>query len=92
MKQIHIFLLRLSNDEPQTIEMPRRARITGVARKQAAVQVFAEVEHDADTRAFDTQKHRRAFVAVTGSGAIPAQGQLVGFDGANNLHVYEVKP
>lgn len=91
-KQIHIFRLSSAGAiEPQAVEMPRRARITGITFKSGAVQVFAEVEHDADTRAFDTNKHRRAFVVIVGASGrdVPTEGQLVGFDAG--VHVYEVK-
>lgn len=89
-KQLHVFSIRRGTSEPQAIEMPRRARITGIHSppQSMVVQIFAEIEHDADTRAFDTSNHRRTFAKRNEGDQVP-DGALVGFHAG--VHVYEVK-
>lgn len=93
-KQIHVVAIRASSSEPQQVQLPRRARITGLTNRSAAVQIYAEISHDEDTKAFDTRRHQRAFVVVKaergGDNLVPSDGQLVGF--VDGIHVYEVKP
>lgn len=91
MRQLQIFSIRRGTSDPQTVVMPRRARITGihVPPQGNIIQIFAEVEHDADTKAFDTQRHMRTFARRNESDTIPADAALVGFH--NGTHLYEMK-
>lgn len=90
-RQIAVYRLRRDISEPQSIQMPRRARITGIqlVAKEPALQLYTEVDHDQDTQAFDTGRHERTFTVRQAGDLVPAEGALVGFH--NGLHVYEVK-
>lgn len=90
-KQIQLYSIPISL-EPQSIEMPRRARITGVHlpnQGSTRIFVYAEVEHDANTAAFDTGKHSRYFACRRANDMVPEGAGVVGF--SSGVHVYEVK-
>ncbi len=93
MKKLAVFRISSENPAPQALAMPRRARITGIKATttgpRSVIYVYAEVEHDADTAAFDKGQHMRAFVQCLPPCVVP-DGALVGFH--NGVHVYEVKP
>lgn len=88
-RRIAPYTLARTLGHPQSVLMPRRAKITGIASTRTHVTVYAEVLDDADTTAFDTGRHQRWFVLVAGSTGIPEGAGLVGFH--NGDHLYEVK-
>jgi len=88
VRLLRVFSLRIFSD-PQTISMPRRARIVHVYVSRVDVQLFAEVEEDADTKAFDTGKHLRTFIVLNGGAPVPEGAGFIGADG--RCLVYETK-
>lgn len=78
---------------PQSVNMPRRARILYLTAGHSNLWLFAEVLEDADTKAFDVQ-HVRHFVAVSSGGAVPEGAGYIGscHGKLNDFHVYETRP
>lgn len=89
MKQIQIVKLRRHTSETQAVTLARRALVTGIEVKTTMIVLNALVEHDEDTRAFDTGQHTRHFSVRIAGDAVPA-GALVAF--AEGTHVFEVQP
>lgn len=84
--------------QPQAIDMPRRARVVSVAMGEGGPMLFAEVLHDADTKAFDV-RNMRHFVVVCAGGTVPEGAGYIGSCALKltgrkmvDYHVYEVRP
>lgn len=86
-RQITIRKLARRSKEAQAIQLPRRARVLHVETTDKIVFLYAELEVDASTIAFDrpTERHFR----LIGDGDIVPDGTLVGCDG--EVLVYEVR-
>lgn len=82
--------------QPQSVSMPRRARVLSVGMAEGGPVVFAEVVEDADTRAFDL-KHSRTFVVISSGGSVPEGAAFIGSCGTRvgkkmaDFHVYEIR-
>jgi hypothetical protein len=81
---------------PQSIDMPRRARVLYVCMAEEGPALVAEVLQDADTKAFDV-KHLRCFVVLMAGGVIPEGAGYVGScvtkvgKRVADYHVFEVR-
>lgn len=89
-KFIEQFRLSRMRGDTQAIRMPRRAHITGmqIISNEKFVMLYAEVDRDLDTAAFDIDRHERSFVLRTRGETVP-DGALVAYD--QGIHVYEVR-
>lgn len=85
-----------ASNAPQSISMPRRARVLSVGMGEEGPVVFAEVVEDADTKAFEV-KHSRTFVVIASGGTVPEGAGFIGSCGLRfgkkmqDLHVYEIR-
>lgn len=86
-RRLHQYPLLRSANGSQPIPMPRRAIITGAAVTPMRVVLYASVEEDANTKAFDV-KHMRHF-QICHAGDVTPDGLPVAF--VDGHHVYEVK-
>lgn len=89
-KRIQSFILkRDQGNERQSVAMQRRARILFVTVYTKLVRIFAEVEFDASTEAFEVP-YQRHFVLLGEGAFVPAeQGSFIG--GSGEIAVYEVR-
>lgn len=87
-KRLERYPIKVDAEGPQVVHMPRRARIVSAGFVVRAVQLYAEVEHDANTAAFDVT-HKRLFLIVRPGELVPENGGWVA--GVDCFNVYEVR-
>lgn len=90
-----------ADSQPQTIIMPRRARVMYAATESIGTAgyqpcLISEVVEDADTKAFDV-KHQRTFLVLSVGGTIPDGAAYIGScslavaKSLKSLHIFEVR-
>ena len=80
MRQIKVYTLKL-HAEPQGLRMPRRARVLHVNHiPRLEIELYAEVDEDHVTKAFDTNQHERMFLVLSANLSVPEGAGLVGAD------------
>lgn len=95
-KIVRRFTLNKTMDGPQSVDMPKRARVMSVYGLNGRVAIDAEVFEDADTKAFD-RAHQRHFQLVSAGELIPEGVQVGSFCATSPerqtrvYHLFEVR-